>query len=208
MNEQLYEQAYKILKGIFGPGAQFREGQYEAIEATLTNKRTIVVQKTGWGKSLVYFISAKMAGGITLVISPLLVLMDNQKMFAQKMGLRCTIVNSKVKGEERSNLLTDIRNDLYDVIFTTPETLYSKDMREIVSDLNIRLLVIDECHCISDWGHDFRLEYSKLNRIIAALPENVSVLGTTATANNRVLEDLKKQFGNNVFVSRVYHVDH
>ena len=202
MDTNIFTKAQKILVQIFGPGAQFREGQYEAIEAVLTKKRTIVVQKTGWGKSLVYFISAKMIGGVTLVISPLLVLMDNQKLFAEKMGLRCAVINSRVKGEERDELLESIRNCQYDIIFTTPETLYSRDMKDLIPELNIRLMVIDECHCISDWGHDFRLEYSRLNRIIAALPENVSVLGTTATANDRVIADLKKQFGENVFISR------
>ena len=202
MDNKLYAQAHDILTRIFGANARFREGQYEAIEAALTKKRTIVVQKTGWGKSLVYFIAAKMIGGVTLVISPLLVLMDNQKMFAEKMGLKCAVLNSKVRGNERDILLAGLRNNQYDVIFTTPETLYSRDIQEMIPELNIRFFVIDKCHCISDWGHDFRLEYSRLNKIIAALPENVSVLGTTATANNRVIEDLKKQFGENVYVSR------
>ena len=200
--KSIKEKATEILKNIFGQTATFREGQYEAIEATLTNKRTIVVQRTGWGKSLVYFISAKMTDGVTIIISPLLVLMDNQKQFAEKLNLKCAIVNSTVKGDERAKLLEDIRQNKYDVIFTTPETLYGKEMSEIIPDLNIGLFVIDECHCISDWGHDFRLEYGRLYQIIAELPERVSVLGTTATANDRVVEDLKKQFGQNVAISR------
>ena len=202
MNQEIYERANQILKSVYGPDASFRQGQYEAIEATLTNKRTIVVQKTGWGKSLVYFISAKMVSGITIIISPLLVLMDNQRILAEQLGLSCAILNSYVVKDDRTKMLDGIRRGDYDVIFTTPETLYSVDFQPLIPNLNIGLFVIDECHCISDWGHDFRLNYGKLNRIIAAFPESVSVLGTTATANDRVLADLKKQFGDNVYISK------
>ena len=203
MIKEIYERAYDVLKSVYGEAAQFREGQYEAIEAMLTNKRTLVVQKTGWGKSLVYFISTRLAQGITIVISPLLVLMENQRMAADKIGLRCLALNSNVRNEEeRLEILRKLQGGECDLFFTTPETLYRQEIQEILPNLNIGLFVVDECHCISDWGHDFRLEYGKLNRVIARLPENVSVLGTTATANDRVIEDLKKQFGDHVFVSR------
>ncbi len=202
MNKELFQKANSILQRIYGPRAMFREGQYEAIEAVLTHRRTLVVQKTGWGKSLVYFISAKLTKGLTVVISPLLVLMENQKEYAQKINLNCLILNSRIKGDERKLLLRQLQDGMYDVLFTTPETLYSRDLQNILPNLNIGMFVVDECHCISDWGHDFRLEYSRLNRIIANLPSSVSVLGTTATANNRVIEDLKKQFGGDVFILR------
>ncbi len=194
--------AEKMLKSVCGEDAGFREGQYEAIEATLTHHRTLVVQKTGWGKSMIYFITAKLSGGLTLVISPLLVLMDNQKEAAQKLGLKCAVLNAKVKGEQRSELIRGLCKGDYDILFTTPETLFSKDVSQSIPNLNISLFVIDECHCISDWGHDFRLEYGRLNRIIRLLPESVSILGTTATANSRVIDDLKQQLGEDVFVLR------
>ena len=194
--------AEEMLKTICGQNAEFHDGQYEAIEATLTHHRTLVVQKTGWGKSMVYFITAKLSGGLTVVISPLLVLMDNQKEAAQKLGLRCAVLNGKIKGEPREEMLKGLLNREYDILFTTPETLFTKDVSESIPNLNISLFVIDECHCISDWGHDFRLEYGRLNRIIRLLPESVSILGTTATANNRVVEDLKQQLGDDVFVLR------
>lgn len=203
MDKQIYQKAVKLLEDIYGPEASFREGQYEAIEACVNNKRTLVVQKTGWGKSLVYFISAKMIEGVTFIISPLLVLMDNQCEFAARIGLKCGILNSTIKDrEERINILERLRSGEYDVFFTTPETLFSNDMQQIISDINIGLFVVDECHCISDWGHDFRIEYGRLNKIIKQLPPNVNVLGTTATANDRVVADLKKQFGEDVYVSR------
>lgn len=200
----IYKKASAILHDSYGEKSNFRPGQYEAIEAAVKNKRTIVVQKTGWGKSLVYFIVAKLLRdkGITIVISPLLVLMDNQIDAAERIGLDCLVLNSRKTKEEREQILEDLKEEKCDLFFTTPETLYSEDMQKIISQLRISFFVVDECHCISDWGHDFRLEYGKLNKIIARLPENVSVLGTTATANNRVIEDLKKQFGSNVYVSR------
>ncbi len=205
---EIRKKATEILQRLYGNDAEFHEGQYEAIEATLTNKRTLVVQKTGWGKSLVYFISAKLTDGMTMVISPLLVLMDNQKEYAEKLGLRCETLNSGVKDIRtngvfaRTEMLERISNGEYDVLFTTPETLYSPDVQRKLPNWHIGLFVVDECHCISDWGHDFRLEYSRLNRVIQNLSDDVPVLGTTATANNRVIEDLTKQFGGNVYVSR------
>ena len=198
----IYRKANDALKQSFGENASFYEGQYEAIEAVLTKKRTLVVQKTGWGKSVVYFISAKLIDGITVVISPLLVLMDNQKELADRMGLRCRILNSQVREEERGETFKILQAGKCDVLFTTPETLFRPDVQEIIPQLHIGLFVIDECHCISDWGHDFRLEYGMLVKVIQNFPSNVSVLGTTATANDRVIEDLKKQFGDDVYVSR------
>ncbi len=202
MNKKLYERAEKILKSSFGKDAKFYDGQYEAIEAVMSKKRTLVVQKTGWGKSVVYFISAKMVDGLTIVISPLLVLMDNQKELADRMGLRCRILNSTVRAEERDETFEALEAGKCDVLFTTPETLFRPEVQKIIPGLHIGLFVIDECHCISDWGHDFRLEYGMLVKVIQNLPANVSVLGTTATANDRVIEDLKKQLGDEVFVSR------
>ena len=204
----VYDHAHRILTRIYGADATFREGQYEAIEAAMTRHRTLVVQKTGWGKSLVYFISTAMnrakKHGTTLVISPLLVLMDNQKEFAQNMGLKCAIINSTIKkgSDERFSIIRQLQHDETDVLFITPETLLSEEIFSILPTIRIGLLVIDEAHCISDWGHDFRLDYSQIGRIIRGLPSNVPVLATTATANDRVIRDLEKQLGNNVFVSR------
>ena len=195
-----------ILKKIYGRDAKFREGQYEAIVATLKNKRTLVVQKTGWGKSLVYFISTKvlrdMGKGVTLVISPLLVLMENQKTAAEALGLNCEKISSQLDKDEKLHVIEKIKNDEVDLVFITPESLFSKEFQESLPNINIGLMVIDEAHCISDWGHDFRLKYGNIYKILKILPESVPVLATTATANNRVIEDLKHQLGENVFISR------
>lgn len=195
----------EILKSLYGNEARFREGQYEAIEATLTNKRTLVVQRTGWGKSLIYFCCTKLlreqGRGLTLVVSPLLVLMQNQIEAAEKLNLKCESLNSETK-DKRQEIFDQMVNSELDLVLVTPETLFKDDIQSIMKDIRIGLFVIDEAHCISDWGHDFRLEYGKLKNIINMLPSNVPILATTATANDRVVNDLKEQLGGDVFVSR------
>ena len=201
----IYRESLSLLHGVLGADAEFRDGQYEAIEAAATQRRTLVVQRTGWGKSLVYFICTRLfresGKGITMVVSPLLVLMDNQAEMARGLGIRCDVLNSSVK-DRREEILSQLSNDELDLIFVTPETLFKEDMQSLLPKLRIGLFVIDEAHCISDWGHDFRLEYGNLGKVIAGLPANVSVLATTATANDRVVTDLKRQLGHDVFISR------
>lgn len=117
------------------------------------------------------------------------------------MGLRCDVLNSTVK-DRRKDILTAIEQDELDLVLVTPETLFSEDIQSRIRNFRIGLFVIDEAHCISDWGHDFRLEYGNLRNIVEKLPENVPILATTATANNRVVSDLCAQLGNDVFISR------
>ena len=203
--DEIYKSSLEIIKTIYGQDASFRQGQYEAIEATMTRKRTLVVQKTGWGKSLVYFVCTKLlraqGRGVTLVVSPLLSLMRNQLEAGQRLGLRCEMLNSRVK-DRKEEILDLMERGETDLVLITPETLFSGDVQKRLENIEIGLLVIDEAHCISDWGHDFRLEYGSLRRIISALPPSVPILATTATANDRVIEDLEKQLGDNTYVSR------
>ncbi len=205
MDQTLYTKAQQLLCTLYGKNAAFREGQYEAIEATLTHHRTLVVQKTGWGKSLVYFVCTKLlrdfGQGVTMVVSPLLVLMENQLAAAERLGLRCAVLNSTTR-DDRQEQLDAMRAGALDLVLITPETLFSDEVQAALSAIPIGLFVIDEAHCISDWGHDFRLEYTRLNRIIRQMPQTVPVLGTTATANDRVIADLKQQFGEDVYVTR------
>ena len=204
-NTAIYKQATEIIKELYGKDASFREGQYEAIEATMTQKRTLVVQRTGWGKSLVYFVCTKLMReqrrGVTMVVSPLLVLMQNQIEAAEKMGLKCDVLNSAVK-DRRDDILSSLENNDLDLILVTPETLFAEDVQMRLRNIRIGLFVIDEAHCISDWGHDFRLEYGNLRKIVQQLPANVPILATTATANDRVIADLQNQLGDKVYVSR------
>ena len=203
--QQLRTEAEALLQEVYGPGAAFRPGQFEAIEAVMTRRRTLVVQRTGWGKSLIYFIATRLfrqqEKGMTLVVSPLLVLMDNQAEMAKELGLSCEVLNSSVR-DRREEILQSLCDGKTDLLFITPETLFREDVQRILPKLRIGLFVVDEAHCISDWGNDFRLEYGRLREIVRRLPSNVSVLATTATANDRVVADLQKQLGRDVFVLR------
>ena len=191
------------------PGATFHPGQEEAIRELLEgNPRQLVIQKTGWGKSFVYFIAARLlreAGmGPTIIISPLLALMRNQIAAAERMGLRAITINSS-NVEEWQSAEQAVRAGQADVLLISPERLANQRFRqEVLAPISSRIgmLVIDEAHCISDWGHDFRPHYRLIQRVIANLPANVRVLATTATANNRVLEDVRDILGKQVSVLR------
>ena len=185
------------------PGARFREGQWEAIDALVNRReRLLVVQRTGWGKSAVYFIATRMlrerGRGPTLIVSPLLALMRNQVEAAGRLGIRALTINSANR-ENWSELQRTIHNDGADALLISPERLASDEFVETVLlpiAGRIGLLVVDEAHCISDWGHDFRPDYRRLVNILRFMPENIPILGTTATANNRVVGDVRAQLGN------------
>ena len=191
------------------PYAEFRDGQEEAIRHVVEGKgRLLVVQRTGWGKSFVYFIATKMLRetglGPALLVSPLLALMRNQIAAAQRMGVRAETINSD-NTEEWGEIETTVRNDNLDILLISPERLANKRFVErvlaTVGD-RVSLLVIDEAHCISDWGHDFRPYYRLIERVARDLPPNMRLLGTTATANNRVIEDLQAVLGPDLQISR------
>lgn len=196
------------LKKYYGEGAQFKEGQLEAIEAVLRGERTLVVQKTGWGKSLVYFLATKMLrkqqNKFTLIISPLLALMNNQIDSAARLELNVRTINSENKSDW-TEILEEAASGGLDALIISPERLANEDFKkELVTGLaaKIGMFVVDEAHCISDWGHDFRPDYRRIVELINLLPKNVPVLATTATANDRVVNDIKSQLGDNLVVSR------
>ena len=204
------DRIYEILRESYGENAKFREGQKEAIEAVVNVKRTLVVQKTGWGKSLVYFLATKLLkekkkDGITLIISPLLALMNNQIDSAKKLGINVKTINSDNK-DEWDNIISDIcDNNTVDALIISPERLANADFVKDCLDKiknRVNLFVVDEAHCISDWGHDFRPDYRRIVKILQLLPVNVPVLATTATANDRVVNDIVAQLGENLVISR------
>ena len=202
--------AITLLRQALGnPGAEFREGQWEAISALVQKRaRLLVVQRTGWGKSIVYFLATRFlrdqGAGRTLLISPLLSLMRNQIAAARNIGVNAQTINSsnqtdwpRIEGELRGNEI--------DVLLISPERLANDDfvnrcLLPVASRLG--LFVVDEAHCISDWGHDFRPDYQRIVRILRALPRNIPVLATTATANDRVVDDIVQQLGPNLEVQR------
>lgn len=204
------DRVYEILRESYGENAKFREGQKEAIEAVVNEKRSLVVQKTGWGKSLVYFLATKLLkekkrDSITLIISPLLALMNNQIDSAQRLGLNIKTINSDNK-DEWDNIISDIcDNNTVDALIISPERLANSDFVKDCLDKiknRVNLFVVDEAHCISDWGHDFRPDYRRIVKILQLLPSNVPVLATTATANDRVVNDIVAQLGENLVISR------
>lgn len=189
--------------------AEFREDQEEAIRYVVEGRgRLLVVQKTGWGKSFVYFIATKLlreaGGGPALLISPLLALMRNQIAAAERMGVRAFTINSDNQ-EDWGAIEAALQRNEADILLISPERLANDRFRtQVLAGIasRITLLVIDEAHCISDWGHDFRPHYRLLERIVRTLPANVRLLATTATANNRVMDDLTAVLGPNIEVSR------
>jgi len=190
------------------PNADFRDGQWESIEQLLNKKRVLVVQRTGWGKSMVYFLATKLlreqGEGPTLLISPLLSLMRNQLEAAERIGVTARTINS-TNSEKWPQIQTELGANQVDVLLISPERLANEDFRQdILANMasNIGLFVIDEAHCISDWGHDFRPDYRRIVRVLQAIPSNVPVLATTATANDRVVNDVKSQLGQNIILQR------
>ena len=208
MTSILREKALFLMRqALNNPNADFRDGQWEAIKDLLENKsRLLVVQRTGWGKSLVYFLATRLlrdeGAGCTLLISPLLALMRNQIAAAKRIGIRAETINSS-NTDEWNLVNTKLLTNQVDVLLISPERLANEDFKQnILSPLKTGLLVVDEAHCISDWGHDFRPDYRRIVRVLEGLPKNIPVLTTTATANNRVVNDIKAQLGENLRISR------
>lgn len=189
--------------------ATFREGQEQAIRHIVEGQgRLLVVQKTGWGKSFVYFIATKLlresGAGPALLISPLLALMRNQIAAAERMGVRADTINSE-NTEGWTLIEGKLASGEIDILLISPERLANERFRtQVLAGIaaQISLLVIDEAHCISDWGHDFRPHYRLLERTVKTLPANLRLLATTATANNRVMEDLAMVLGPELNVLR------
>lgn len=182
------------------PQAAFRVDQREAITDLVADRaRVLCVQRTGWGKSAVYFVATALlreaGAGPTLIISPLLALMRNQIAAAQRLGLRARTINSTNR-EEWDEVRRELAAGAIDLLLISPERLNNPRFRDDMLPLfaaSVGLLVIDEAHCISDWGHDFRPDYRRVKDMLDALPEQVAVLGTTATANDRVVGDVLEQ---------------
>ena len=195
-------QAEEALVALAGPEARLREDQWTAIHALVAERRrALVVQRTGWGKSAVYFVATALlrAGGAgpTVIVSPLLALMRNQIEAAERAGIRAVTVNSANTAEwERTYAAVEAGE--VDVLLVSPERLNNPDFRDRVLPrltANAGMLVVDEAHCVSDWGHDFRPDYRRLAALISELPPGIPVLATTATANDRVVIDVTEQLG-------------
>jgi ATP-dependent DNA helicase RecQ len=190
-------------------GAVFRPGQWEAIERLVDRRgRVLVVERTGWGKSAVYFIATRLlrdrGAGPTVLVSPLLALMRNQVQMAERAGVRAATINSANR-DEWDAIESQVGAGEVDILLISPERLNNiRFRRDVLPDLvkTVGLLVVDEAHCISDWGHDFRPDYRRIARVLNLLPTEVPVLCTTATANDRVVGDVVAQLGAGLEVLR------
>ena len=195
--------AMEVLRRLVGrPDADFREGQFDAVSALVgSRRRVLVVQRTGWGKSAVYFVSTALrraeGAGPTVIVSPLLALMRDQIAAARRAGIRAVTMNS-ANAEEWGQVSAALAADEVDVLLVSPERLNNPRFRdEQLAGLarSCGLLVVDEAHCVSDWGHDFRPDYRRIRDLLTTLPEGTPVLATTATANARVVADVVDQLG-------------
>ena len=195
--------AMEVLRRLVGrPDADFREGQLDAVSALVgSRRRVLVVQRTGWGKSAVYFVSTALrraeGAGPTVIVSPLLALMRDQIAAARRAGIRAVTMNS-ANAEEWGQVSAALAADEVDVLLVSPERLNNPRFRdEQLAGLarSCGLLVVDEAHCVSDWGHDFRPDYRRIRDLLTTLPEGTPVLATTATANARVVADVVDQLG-------------
>jgi len=201
----------QLLQRMLGRDATFRPGQWEAISEVVERRsRVLIVQKTGWGKSLVYFLATRLlrdaGAGPTLLISPLLSLMRNQIEMAECLRIRPFTINS-TNMSEWEEVEGDLQQDKCDVLLISPERLANprfldKTLPIFHRKRGIGMLVVDEAHCISDWGHDFRPDYRRIGRILRGLPRSVPILATTATANDRVVADVAHQLGDGIRILR------
>jgi len=207
VRQQTREQAEAHLRALVGPregqsDARLRDDQWTAIEAlAVDRRRALVVQRTGWGKSAVYFVATLLlreaGAGPTVIVSPLLALMRNQIAAAERAGIRAVTINS-TNIEDWQPIHDAIRAGEVDVLLVSPERLNNPGFRdEVLPRLaeTCGLLVVDEAHCISDWGHDFRPDYRRIRTLLSDLPDGIPVLATTATANARVTADVAEQLG-------------
>jgi ATP-dependent DNA helicase RecQ len=199
----LRAEADGVLRRLVGRGdAGFRDGQWEAVEALVARRqRVLVVQRTGWGKSAVYFVATALrrarGAGPTLIVSPLLALMRDQVAAAERAGVRAVTMNSS-NAQDWGTVAAALSADQVDVLLVSPERLNNPRFRsEQLPELAARcgLLVVDEAHCVSDWGHDFRPDYRRIRDLLVRLPDDSPVLATTATANARVVHDVAEQLG-------------
>jgi ATP-dependent DNA helicase RecQ len=197
---ELRQRAEACLRQLAGEHATLREDQWAAIHALVVERRrALVVQRTGWGKSAVYFVATvllrEQGAGPTVIVSPLLALMRNQIAAAERAGVQAATINSS-NTDDWEQVFTDVRDGAVDLLLVSPERLNNPDFRDQVLPrlaAGAGLVVVDEAHCISDWGHDFRPDYRRLRTLFADLPSGVPVLATTATANARVTRDVADQ---------------
>ena len=181
--------AKSVLNDIFGY-PEFRGHQEEVIAAAMDGNNTLVLQPTGGGKSICYQIPALLSDGVVLVVSPLIALMKDQVDAARELGIAATFINSSLEYEERIDRVARLKAGDYELVYVAPEGLVAS-VGSILDEVDVRLIAVDEAHCISQWGHDFRPAYRQLVNLKSRF--GVPVLALTATATSRVRNDIAAQ---------------
>lgn len=189
------------LKQIFGFD-HFFDDQWKTIDRILQKKRVLLIEKTGFGKSLTFQFPATQFEGITIIFAPLIALMRDQIKSLNEKGIKAGLVNSEQTDEENILTIQKAINNEIKILYIAPERQENSLWQEAVSKINISFVVIDEAHCISTWGHDFRPAFRRIINLIQLLPSNIPVLATTATATHQVAEDIKKQIGGDIELIR------
>ncbi len=189
---------HKILKDIFGH-EKFRSFQEEVVDTILAKRDVLTILPTGGGKSLCYQLPTLLMGGVTIVISPLIALMQDQVKALNELDISCAMVNSLQSEEENSQILQDLQRGKYKFLYVAPERFTSLSFIEVLKSININYFVIDEAHCVSAWGHEFRAEYRKLGKLKEFFP-HINIAAFTATATKKVQEDISQSL--NLFNAR------
>lgn len=193
--------AEKKLKQIFGI-EKFYDEQWEAIESILKGNRILMIQRTGFGKSLCYQFPATLFSGVTVVISPLISLMRDQVKSLNAKGIAARYINSEQTPEENTQSINDALNGKIKILYIAPERLENEEWKTASRTMKLSMIVIDEAHCISVWGHDFRTDYRRINNLVKLLPQHMPVLSATATATKRVQKDIEQQIEGNLTTIR------
>ena len=184
----------KLLKEHFG-FRKFRPGQLEAVQAVMGERDTVIIMPTGSGKSLCFQLPALEMPGTTIVVSPLIALMKDQVDSLREKGIPAVVVNSTLPAADRPQVFADILAEKYDFVYTTPEQLARPDVRELLENLKVDVFVVDEAHCVSQWGHDFRPDYLALGQAIDLIRDRPPVLALTASATQDVIDDIQARLG-------------
>lgn len=185
------------LKNKFGFDKFFDE-QWETIDLLFKGKRVLLIEKTGFGKSLCYQFPATQFEGLTIIFSPLISLMRDQVKNLNEKGIKAKYINSEQSGEENTQTIQDAIDGKIKILYIAPERQENQEWLEAVRSMDLSMIVIDEAHTISVWGHDFRPAFRRIINLVKLLPQNLPVLATTATAIRRVQLDIEKQISGNI----------
>ena len=181
---------------------KFYDEQWESIEKILKGERVLLIEKTGFGKSLCFQFPATIFKGTTVIFSPLIALMRDQVKKLNALGIAAKCINSEQTPEENSQIINDAKQSKIKILYIAPERQENSEWIEATREMNLSMVVVDEAHCISVWGHDFRPAFRRIINLVKLLPQGLPVLATTATATKRVEQDVALQIGGNITTIR------